>query len=80
MEFEQKKAANEDKINQEKRRIEKYISNINELNEILHKVCNDFGEEINNKKKELNYILDEMNSFHTDSKHTAVSVHKEESQ
>lgn len=78
MEFEKKKAANEEKINQEKRRIEKYISNINALNEILHKVCNDFGEEINDRKKELNHILNEMNSFNTDSKHTAVNIHKKE--
>ena len=76
-EFEQKKAANEEKINQEKRRIEKYISDIDELHEILHKVCNDFGEEIHNRKNELNHILDEMNSFNTDSKHTAISVHDE---
>ena len=63
MEFEQKKAANNNIINQEKRRIEKYISNINELNEILHKVCNDFEDEINNRKKELNHMLDDMDSF-----------------
>lgn len=66
MEFEQKKAANEVLINQEKRRIEKYISNIDELNEILHKVCNDFGEEINNRKNELNHILNDIDSYNAD--------------
>lgn len=68
MEFEEKKAANEEKINQEKHRIEKYISEIDELHEILHKVCNDFVEEIHNRKNELNHILDEMDSFNNDSK------------
>ncbi len=71
MEFEQKKAANEDIINQEKRRIEKYISEIDELHEILHKGCNDFGEQINNRKNALNHLLNDMDSYNADSEKSA---------
>ena len=57
IEFEKKKAANEDKIRQEQERIEKYISDIDELSGILHKVCDSFGREIGSKRKELNTVL-----------------------
>lgn len=68
MEFEQKRAANNDMINKEKHRIEKYISDIDEISEILHKVCDDFGAEIKNKKTELNIILNNINDFNVKQK------------
>lgn len=63
MEFEQKRAANNDVINKEKHRIEKYIFDIDEISEILHKICDDFAVEIKNKKTELNIILNNINDF-----------------
>ena len=54
LEFKQKKEENEDKIRQEQERIEKYISDIDELSSLLRKVCDDFGKEIG--RKDLNIL------------------------
>lgn len=57
VEFEQKKSENEDKIRQERERIEKYISDIDELSCLLRKVCDNFGKEIGSRRVELSTVL-----------------------
>lgn len=63
IEFEQKKAENEAKIRQERERIEKYISDIDELSNLLRKVCDNFGKEIENRRVELSNVLKNLAEF-----------------
>lgn len=63
IEYEQKKAENEDKIRQEQERIEKYISDIDELSSLLRKVCDNFGKEIGNRRVELSIVLKNLSEL-----------------
>ena len=63
IEYEQKKAENEDKIRQEQERIEKYISDIDELSSLLRKGCDNFGKEIGNRRVELSNALKNFAEF-----------------
>lgn len=66
-EYKRQKAENEEKINCEKQRIEKYVSEINSLCGTLHKVCDNFGKDLENKKTDLSSILSKLNNI--DIKH-----------
>lgn len=66
-EYKRQKAENEEKINCEKQRIEKYVSEIDSLCETLHKVCDNFGKDLKNKKTDLSSILSKLNNI--DIKH-----------
>ena len=63
LEFKQKKEENEDKIRQEQERIEKYISDIDELSSLLRKVCDNFGKEIGNRRVELSIVLKNLSEL-----------------
>ena len=62
-EYKRQKAENEEKINCEKQRIEKYVSEIDSLCGILHKVCDNFGKDLENKKTDLSSILSKLNNI-----------------
>ena len=66
-EYKRQKAENEEKINCEKQRIEKYVSEIDSLCVTLHKVCDNFGKDLENKKTDLSSILSKLNNI--DIKH-----------
>lgn len=66
-EYKRQKAENEEKINCEKQRIEKYVSEIDSLCGTLHKVCDNFGKDLENKKTDLSSILSKLNNI--DIKH-----------
>lgn len=66
-EYKRQKAENEEKINCEKQRIEKYVSEIDSLCGTLHKVCDNFGKDLKNKKTDLSSILSKLNNI--DIKH-----------
>lgn len=63
LEFKQKKEENEDKIRQEQERIEKYISDIDELSSLLRKICDNFGKEIGNRRVELSIVLKNLSEL-----------------
>ena len=63
IEYEQKKAENEDMISQEQARIEKYISDIDELSSLLRKVCDNFGKEIGYRRVELSIVLKNLSEL-----------------
>ncbi|MGN0179756.1 MAG: hypothetical protein ACI4DY_10000 [Monoglobaceae bacterium] len=65
IEFEQQKAANKDKIKHERERIEKYISDIDELSSLLCRLCDNFGKEIGNKRVELNIMLEDLTDLNS---------------
>ena len=62
-EYKRQKAENEEKINCEKQRIEKYVSEIDSLCGTLHKVCDNFGKDLENKKTDLSSILSKLNNI-----------------
>ena len=44
-------------------RIEKYISDIDELSSLLRKVCDNFGKEIGNRRVELSIVLKNLSEL-----------------
>ena len=62
-EYKRQKAENEEKINCEKQRIENYVSEIDSLCGTLHKVCDNFGKDLENKKTDLSSILSKLNNI-----------------
>ena len=63
LEFKQKKEENEDKIRQEQERIEKYISDIDELSSLWRKICDNFGKEIRSKQAELKIVNNNLSAL-----------------
>lgn len=70
LEYAQKKAANNELINKEKLRIEKYIQDIDELCKLLKKTCGGFETELNSKKSDLNIILGNLSTSFASKKST----------
>lgn len=62
-EYNRQKAENDEKINREKQRIAKYVSDIDELCGILHTVCDNFGKDLENKKTDLNAVLNKLSNI-----------------
>lgn len=56
-EYAQKKAQNDEKIHSECKRIERFISDIDEVCGVLRKAYNNLGEEVEKQKNELNTVL-----------------------
>ena len=63
LEFEQKKAANDDRIKKEKQRIEKYISDVDELIEVLHRLCDNLSREAGVKRAELGVVIKNLTAL-----------------
>lgn len=62
-EYENKKAENDEKIRIESQRIEKYISDVDEICGVLRKICEDMGEEVGKQKKDFNVVLSNLKAL-----------------
>ena len=60
-EYAQKKAQNDEKIRAESKRIERYISDIDEICGVLRKAYNTLGDEAEKQKSDLCVILNNLN-------------------
>ena len=59
-EYAQKKAQNDEKIHSECKRIERFISDIDEVCGVLRKAYNNLGEEVEKQKSELSVVLNNL--------------------